>query len=40
MLRARLVEEIRRRMRASALQRGMTEAELAWTDDAPSTRTC
>ena len=34
MLRARLVEEIRRRIRASALQRGMTEAELAWTDTA------
>jgi glycogen phosphorylase len=34
MLRARLVEEIRRRMRASALQRGMTQAELAWTDSA------
>ena len=31
MLRARLVDEIRRRIRASALQRGMTEAELGWT---------
>ncbi|WP_460605237.1 alpha-glucan family phosphorylase [Jatrophihabitans fulvus] len=30
-LRGRLVGEIRRRMRASGLQRGMSEAELAWT---------
>jgi starch phosphorylase len=30
-LRERLVEEIRRRIKASALQRGMSEAELAWT---------
>jgi starch phosphorylase len=33
-LRARLVAEIRRRMRASALQRGMTDAELGWVDAA------
>ncbi|MFN2517758.1 MAG: alpha-glucan family phosphorylase, partial [Jatrophihabitantaceae bacterium] len=33
-LRARLVEEIRRRVRQSALQRGMSEAELGWTDSA------
>ncbi|MEO9140585.1 MAG: alpha-glucan family phosphorylase [Jatrophihabitans sp.] len=30
-LRARLVEEIRRRIRASSVQRGMAQAELAWT---------
>jgi starch phosphorylase len=33
-LRERLVAEIRRRMRASALQRGMSEAELGWTSSA------
>jgi starch phosphorylase len=33
-LRERLVEEIRRRMHVSALQRGMTEAELGWTGSA------
>jgi starch phosphorylase len=33
-LRTRLVEEIRRRIHASALQRGMSEAELAWTASA------
>ncbi|HSY14924.1 MAG TPA: alpha-glucan family phosphorylase [Jatrophihabitantaceae bacterium] len=33
-LRARLVDEIRRRIKASALQRGMTEAELGWTSSA------
>ncbi len=31
-LRARLVDEIRRRMRESNLVRGMTEAELGWTE--------
>ena len=33
-LRARLVEEIRRRIRESAKQRGMSEAELGWTSSA------
>ena len=33
-LRERLVHEIRRRMRASYLQRGMAEAELGWIDNA------
>ncbi|MBE7188059.1 alpha-glucan family phosphorylase [Jatrophihabitans endophyticus] len=33
-LRERLVHEIRRRMRASYLQRGMAAAELGWIDDA------
>jgi glycogen phosphorylase len=33
-LRERLVGEIRRRIKASALQRGMTEAELGWTASA------
>ncbi len=33
-LRDRLVGEIRRRVRASALQRGMAEAELGWTSSA------
>jgi starch phosphorylase len=33
-LRARLVDEIRRRIHASALQRGMSEAELGWTASA------
>ena len=33
-LRARLVEEIRRRLRTSWLQRGASSAELAWTDTA------
>ncbi|MCZ2829547.1 alpha-glucan family phosphorylase [Modestobacter sp. VKM Ac-2986] len=32
LLRARLVEEVRRRVRASALSRGSTEAELGWTE--------
>ena len=32
LLRERLVHEVRRRVRASWLQRGATEAELAWTD--------
>jgi starch phosphorylase len=32
LLRARLVEEVRRRVRASALARGAAEAELGWTD--------
>ena len=40
MLRERLVDEVRRRVRASWLQRGCSEAELGWTDDASSTRTC
>ncbi len=31
-LRERLVEEVRWRVRASAVQRGMSEAELSWTD--------
>lgn len=31
LLRGRLVEEVRRRVHASALQRGATEAELGWT---------
>jgi starch phosphorylase len=31
-LRGQLVTEIRRRVRASSLQRGMSEAELGWTD--------
>ncbi|MEP6598127.1 MAG: alpha-glucan family phosphorylase [Actinomycetota bacterium] len=34
LLRERLVTEIRRRMRASLLQRGMSEAELGWTSSA------
>ena len=33
-LRERLVEEVRRRLRASWLQRGASEAELGWTDTA------
>jgi starch phosphorylase len=33
-LRERLVEEVRRRLRASSLQRGMSEAELTWVDGA------
>jgi starch phosphorylase len=33
-LRERLVGEIRRRLRASSLQRGLAEAELAWTSSA------
>ena len=33
-LRERLVHEIRRRIRASALERGSIEAELAWTNTA------
>ncbi|HEY3714537.1 MAG TPA: alpha-glucan family phosphorylase [Jatrophihabitantaceae bacterium] len=33
-LRERLVGEIRRRLRASSLQRGMAEAEIAWTSSA------
>nr|MDP9102355.1 alpha-glucan family phosphorylase [Actinomycetota bacterium] len=33
-LRARLVDEVRRRLRASWLQRGASGAELAWTDTA------
>jgi glycogen phosphorylase len=33
-LRERLVEEVRRRLRASSLQRGMSEAELTWVDAA------
>jgi starch phosphorylase len=33
-LRARLVGEIRRRIKASCLQRGMSEAELGWTSSA------
>lgn len=33
-LRGELVSEIRRRLRASCLERGSTEAELAWTDEA------
>ncbi|MBV9592716.1 MAG: alpha-glucan family phosphorylase [Actinobacteria bacterium] len=33
-LRERLVNEIRRRIRTSSLQRGMTEAELGWTSSA------
>ncbi|PZS14169.1 MAG: DUF3417 domain-containing protein [Pseudonocardiales bacterium] len=33
-LRERLVEEIRRRIKQSALQRGMSAAELSWTDSA------
>jgi starch phosphorylase len=33
-LRARLVGEIRRRIKASGLQRGMSEAELGWTSSA------
>ncbi|HVX46712.1 MAG TPA: alpha-glucan family phosphorylase [Mycobacteriales bacterium] len=33
-MRGRLVAEIRRRLRASSRQRGMTDAELAWTDSA------
>ena len=33
-LRARLVDEVRRRLRESWLQRGATEAELGWTDSA------
>jgi glycogen phosphorylase len=31
-LRERLVEEVRRRLRTSSLQRGMSEAELGWVD--------
>jgi len=31
-LRGRLVEEVRRRVRASALQRGLSEAEVGWAD--------
>jgi len=31
-LRERLVDDVRRRVRASAVQRGMSEAELGWTD--------
>jgi len=34
LLRARLVEEVRRRVRATALSRGAAEAELAWTETA------
>jgi glycogen phosphorylase len=34
MLRARLVEEIRRRLHSSCLERGMNEAELGWTASA------
>jgi starch phosphorylase len=34
MLRGRLVEEVRRRLRATALSRGATEAEVGWTDSA------
>jgi starch phosphorylase len=34
LLRFRLVEEIRRRLRASCLERGMIEAELDWIDNA------
>jgi glycogen phosphorylase len=33
-LRARLVDEVRRRLRASSLQRGATAAEVGWTDTA------
>src|SRR4051794_4074261 len=33
-LRARLVEEVRRRIRETALSRGATEAEVGWTDTA------
>ena len=33
-LRGRLVEEVRRRLRETALSRGATEAELGWTDTA------
>ena len=33
MLRARLVDEARRRLRASWLQRGASPAELGWVDD-------
>ena len=40
LLRARLVDEIRRRMRESALQRGMSAAELGLDRRRPSTRTC
>ncbi|MFQ1001452.1 alpha-glucan family phosphorylase [Modestobacter sp. SSW1-42] len=32
LLRARLVEEVRRRVRATAVSRGATEAELGWTE--------
>ena len=32
-LRGRLVEEVRRRIRDTALSRGATEAEVGWTDD-------
>ncbi|RFU19770.1 alpha-glucan family phosphorylase [Geodermatophilus marinus] len=34
LLRGRLVEEVRRRLRESALARGMAEAEVGWTDSA------
>jgi starch phosphorylase len=34
LLRARLVEEIRRRLRASSRERGMVDAELGWTEEA------
>ncbi len=34
MLRARLVDEVRARLRATALSRGATEAEVGWTDSA------
>ncbi|SEO90849.1 starch phosphorylase [Trujillonella endophytica] len=34
MLRGRLVEEVRRRLRETALSRGATEAEVGWTDAA------
>jgi starch phosphorylase len=34
MLRARLVEEVRRRLRETALSRGAAEAEVGWTDNA------
>ncbi|CCH89895.1 Glycogen phosphorylase [Modestobacter italicus] len=34
LLRARLVEEVRRRVRATALSRGAAEAELGWTETA------
>ncbi|MFN2523406.1 MAG: alpha-glucan family phosphorylase [Mycobacteriales bacterium] len=34
LLRARLVDEVRRRVRASWLQRGASEAELSWTETA------
>jgi starch phosphorylase len=34
MLRSRLVDEVRRRLRATALSRGATEAEVGWTDAA------